>query len=172
MAIRYVFRDSVIAFKEVQKADPQKIGEALEAITVQGGGELTPRAVVDAARAPRHVLHRHFEWDNAKAAEAYRLEQARSIIRSINAEDASIEDESAPAFISISDRSGTSYRRLADVQVSVDLQARVMQSAERDLIAFETRYKALLGVCDLVRKARERLAEERSKAAPQEIRPS
>jgi hypothetical protein len=37
--------------------------------------------VVDYARAPTTELHRHFEWNDSEAAEAYRLVQARQIIR-------------------------------------------------------------------------------------------
>lgn len=46
-------------------------------------GVLTPAAVVDAARDESHPLHDRFEWDDSKAAEAHRLNQARVLIRSV-----------------------------------------------------------------------------------------
>ena len=46
-------------------------------------GRVTPQIVLEAAKNPKHVLHREFEWDNGKAAHRYRLDQARTIIASI-----------------------------------------------------------------------------------------
>lgn len=46
-------------------------------------GELTPALVVDLARDPEHPLHHRFEWDDGKAAEAWRIEQGATLIRSV-----------------------------------------------------------------------------------------
>lgn len=46
-----------------------------------GGKNLTPQAVVKAATNPNNVLHGLFEWNDAVAAEQYRLDQARQLIR-------------------------------------------------------------------------------------------
>lgn len=46
-------------------------------------GALTPPLVVEAARSPQHPLHARFEWDDSIAAEAYRLVQARELIRAV-----------------------------------------------------------------------------------------
>jgi hypothetical protein len=46
-------------------------------------GCLTPTHVVEAARNPKHPLHKDFEWDNTKAAANYRLDQARHLISSV-----------------------------------------------------------------------------------------
>lgn len=44
---------------------------------------LTPETVVDAARNPRSPLHDQFEWDDGAAGEAYRLQQARALIKRV-----------------------------------------------------------------------------------------
>lgn len=161
--MKYVFKqdDGVLTIKAADKADPQKIGEALEAIAQKSGGRLIPAAIVEAARERRHILHRHFEWDDAKAAEAYRLDQARSIVRCIHVDDADTETGRARAFLSIRDRDGTSYRSLSEIMGNAELQSKVLAQAERDLIAFEARYRDLSDVCELVRSARERIAVRR-----------
>lgn len=46
---------------------------------------LTPALVVKAARNPKSPLHSAFEWDDSKAGEMYRLEQARSLIANVRA---------------------------------------------------------------------------------------
>jgi hypothetical protein len=49
-------------------------------------GRITPEAVVAAARDPKSPLHKHFEWDDAAAAVEHRLNQARTLIRSVKVE--------------------------------------------------------------------------------------
>lgn len=46
-------------------------------------GSLTPENVLDASRLKTAVLHNLFNWDDAKAAEHYRLQQARTILNNI-----------------------------------------------------------------------------------------
>lgn len=44
---------------------------------------LTPETVVEAARDPRSPLHDRFQWDDSVAGEAYRLQQARALIKQV-----------------------------------------------------------------------------------------
>ena len=44
---------------------------------------LTPEIVLDEATDPKHPLHPRFEWDDGEAAHRYRLQQAQSMIRSV-----------------------------------------------------------------------------------------
>jgi len=160
--IRYVFKDEPVAILNAKKADPQKIGQALAKIATDGGGRLTPPAVVEAARNPRSPLHRHFEWDDAKAAEAYRLDQARAIIGVIRIEED--DKEPARAFLSVKDPDGVSYRTAAEVSGSLDLQLAVLKQAEKDLDAFQRRYRELQDVCEDVMSAREKVRTRRERA--------
>jgi hypothetical protein len=159
--IRYTFKDDgPVAIKGAVGASPQRIGEELAAVAAASNGHLTPSAVVSAARDPSSAMHRLFEWDDAKAAESWRLEKAREIIRIIRI----AEDEGDPpvrAFLSIGDRGGVSYRTAQEVSNSRDLQLAVLRQAERDLEAWERRYRDIEDICSLVRVARERVAEKR-----------
>ena len=60
-----------------------QVALAIAAIAESNGGRLTPELVVEAARDPASPLHSHFEWDDPKAAAAHRLDQARTLIRSV-----------------------------------------------------------------------------------------
>lgn len=61
---------------------PKAVQEEVELLTEQNNGELTPEIVVSWARSHRtSALYRQFTWDDHKAAELYRLEQAGRIIR-------------------------------------------------------------------------------------------
>lgn len=44
-------------------------------------GEVTPRGLWEAARDVDHPLHDEFEWDDSVAADAWRDEQARRLLR-------------------------------------------------------------------------------------------
>lgn len=167
--IRYVFKDDdMVILRNAKKADPQKIGEALAKISEAEKGYLTPEAVIVAAKSPRHVLHPHFEWDDEAAAHAHRLGQARRLISLIRIEDEATSDI-VPAFHSIADRSGKSYRTAEAVTNSRELQLIVLRQAERELKAFERRYRVLQDVCVHVRAAQEavgrKLAEHETRTA-------
>lgn len=62
------------------KANAQEVGEELEAIQ----GSITPERVVEEARNSFLELHKCFEWDDEKAAEKYRITQARDVLRFIS----------------------------------------------------------------------------------------
>lgn len=158
--IRYVFKEGPVAIKNATKADAQRIGEALAQITTNAGGRLTPEAVIKAAKDKKSPLHQHIEWNDNVAAHAYRMDQARAIIRLIRVEDEETH-ETQPAFISVQD-GGVAYRTSQEVASSRELQLAVLLQAERDLHAFERRYQTLKDVCALIRPAREALAAQRT----------
>ena len=54
--------------------------------SMEVGGRLTAQNVVDEARDPASVLHGHFTWDDSTAADAYRLIEARQLIRRVKLE--------------------------------------------------------------------------------------
>ena len=59
------------------------IYSVLETIRKKNGGNITPGLIVDASRSKTAKLHNEFEWDNKKAGELFRCEQARAVLRSI-----------------------------------------------------------------------------------------
>ena len=162
--ITYTFKDQPLTFKNAKKAKAQSIGKALAAISEAHEGRLTPKAVVMAASDDKNPLHKHFEWDEAEAASRWRERQARDIIAAIHVEDADVEEGTARAFLSIADKGGVSYRQHSEVKASTDLQLAVLMAAERDLGAFERRYRDLNDICDLVRTAKEKVVERRESA--------
>jgi len=59
---------------------------AHELKSLERDGRLLPADVVNAARPTNSPLHPHFDWDDSSAAEKYRLDQARTLIRSVQTE--------------------------------------------------------------------------------------
>jgi hypothetical protein len=58
--------------------DAPIIGKTLEGIFGKFG-QVTPELIVDEARPEKSPLHKHFEWNDKTASEAYRRHQARQI---------------------------------------------------------------------------------------------
>ncbi|MET0530060.1 MAG: hypothetical protein ABW003_17275 [Microvirga sp.] len=169
--IRYYFKEDPAPIQGVtdKEKDAQKIGEALAALARDAGGELRPPRVVMAAKAEDHPLHPHFEWRDRIAANKYRLDQARTLIRVIREDDA-YTGKPVRSFLSVTTKhGGVSYRTVGDVQTSADLQVLVLKAAERDLAAFEARYDELKDVCMLVKAAKSRVRKRRETL---ETRPS
>lgn len=160
--IRYVFREDMLPFMNAKDADPQTIGEALAAVAEAGGGKLTPAAVVENARNPESALHRHFEWNDAAAAEKYRHQQARIIIGCLRVEDIGSNTEPVRAFHSISD-DGAAYRSVQEIRSSGDLQEKLLAAAERDLESFTIRYRVLKDICGIVETAKKAVKAKRTK---------
>jgi len=46
-------------------------------------GLLNPETVVDRARNPNSSLHDHFTWDDTEAAAAFRIQEARALIKNV-----------------------------------------------------------------------------------------
>ena len=63
-------------------ADANRVGNELEAI-YEEHGKLTPPLIVADARNEDRETHKLIEWDDSAAAESYRQEQARYIMRNI-----------------------------------------------------------------------------------------
>jgi hypothetical protein len=61
----------------------QQKKEAIDGIAKANGGVVTPEAVVEAAKNPRHILHEVFDWNDQTAAHQHRLNAARQLISSI-----------------------------------------------------------------------------------------
>jgi len=89
----------------------------LENIANKNGGLLMVDDVLDEARNPKSILHKHFQWDDDKAAEAYRKMQARQLIQKCVVTIEKAPDVPIRAFVSLStdQYEGGGYRLTANV---------------------------------------------------------
>ena len=156
MARMYVFREeSIRTYRNADTADPNTIGRALDRIAAENNGRLETETAIARAQARSHALQRHLTWDNAVAGHKWRLQEMRSIIRSI---EIVLDDEDTEppkrAWVSADDRDGIAYHSVVDeVLTSADLQLAVLRRALRDLQAFRERFNSLREICELVRIA-------------------
>lgn len=150
----WVFRE-VVPLRGAARLDPQRVGEICRKIKEEHR-EKAADALWRAARSPRHYLHKCYEWDTAKAAEAHWRDTSQRIMTSICAVSDD-NDEPAPAFISVSDGGARGYYEPTEIVNSVSLQLAVMKQAARDLSAWQKRYRLLGDLCGDVQKVQAKL---------------
>lgn len=135
--------------KKSKKSHKEKVREELEQLRLNNGGELVaPSAVVEfAKRNKRSALHKEFEWNNTKAAQQYRLEQARHLIRLyVNVVPTENGDIPARMYVSlVSDRrkTGGGYRTLQSVMTNDELRHELLQQALDELQRVRRKYQNL-----------------------------
>lgn len=139
-----------------------KVIKELNRISQENGGLLLPENVVKAAKTKTSPLHKHFEWDNTRAAAEYRLWQARQLI-SVCVQILPGVTEPVSVFTSLStDRSsGGGYRTTVAVCSNAELREQMLQDALHDLNTFQRRYahlRQLTEVFSAIRKAHRRYA--------------
>lgn len=125
----------------LRKADAQVLGEIFERL--KSTGPLTAERVLQEATRQGSVLHRFFEWSDQKAAHAYRLTQARQLLRSIEVviEDAKGKQVPMKAFYSVRDADGQrAYEAMEFVFDTPDLADQVIEQARAQLESWKTRY--------------------------------
>ena len=136
----------------------QIAAERLNAIRKQRG-EITPHAVLDDARNSNSPLHRCFEWDDSKAAEAHRLDQARKLTASIIVAEyeGTKVDRETRAFVHIS--AGTQrYEPIQIAMSSTEMREEVIDRARQEIARWRDRYAAYEEFGDLVTRIDEALA--------------
>jgi hypothetical protein len=121
------------------KVNADVAGQMCEQIEKEKG--LTAQTLLDANRAEGTPLHNEFEWNDSIAAEEYRLQQARHIINCLCIKTESKKEQPVRAFFKISD--AESYENINVIVSSEDKYGRLLDTAMKELIAFETKYSSL-----------------------------
>lgn len=151
----------------------------MEEVRVANGGTLTPNAVVDAATSEESPLHNCFTWDDCEAGKAYRLWQARQLIRvrvvllprdDIPDEELADGPRRDPrpirAYVSlVEDRGSEGYRPVVEVLSDAQRRPALVRQAVGEIAALCKKYEdmGLRELSDIF--AAVRAAEESTKLA-------
>lgn len=133
-------------------------------------GKLMPVDVVKRARSKTSALHRHFVWDDTKAAHEHRLWQARELIVTVQVVFEGTEGREVQKYVSlVPDRQkGGGYRELSAVLTSAKLRGELLQTAFREMAYFRAKYKflrELAEVFDAMLRIEQKLSRKKRKAA-------
>lgn len=145
------------------KIPAQLAGERLGIIRKKAG-RLTPQAVLDDAKLKRSPLHGAFEWRNDKAAEAFRLQQASYLLRSIEIV-VQMRRKNTPepvrAFLNVKTGGKREYSPLATVMNDDELRKQVLKQAIDEIADWKRRYETYSELSTIVRAIDKTLARKK-----------
>lgn len=131
-------------------ADAQKVADEILAI----GSSATTAQILDKARDEQTELHKCFDWNDAEAAEKWRLQQARHIVCNLVIKEKS--DTPRPevrVFFKTDTDSG--YKPTVLIMQDKDEYRKLLDLALAELNSFKVKYKTLVeldGVFDAIDK--------------------
>lgn len=136
-------RGNMSAYKwktpKLYNIDANIVGDELNRIYKEHG-KIEPAVVVEESKPKDAPMHGMFEWDDSKAAQKYREQQARVITANIVTVVDKQKDEYTRAYVHIE----SSYQPIEVVLKSKDKTEELLQSALRELRTFEAKYRNLI----------------------------
>lgn len=130
-----------------------KANKEIERIKRKKG--LSAEAIVQEAKDKNNILHPLFEWDDAKAADKYRLTQAQNITRALVAVDEETGVETRLYFPTIfrspkEARSVTMYDSIENILADPDARGNLLKRALAELESFKRKYSNLEELSDVM----------------------
>lgn len=139
--------------------DAQTAGEYIDGL-YEREGKFTAKRLLEVSKDDDAVLHPCFEWDDEKAAESYRIDQARKIISNIVVVTVKESENNEPqnpltvrAFVNVEEqRYGSEGRFAPTVRALSEKETReiVLNNAKRELISFKNKYSYLSEFADVI----------------------
>jgi hypothetical protein len=136
------------------KVDAQTAGRYLRNLE-ERDGEIKPEVMVDEAKDTEAALHPCFEWDDQKAAENYRVGQAKGVLRNIvvvyQKDDEKEEPLQVRAFVHVkqTDEEESKYIHVETAMSDEILKRQLLESALRELDEFRRKYHGLIELSEL-----------------------
>ena len=145
------------ASKFYKNVDPQVVAEEILAL----GDNPKAKEVLEMARDPNKLTHKLIEWDDAKAAEKYRLDQAGRIISDLHIVEVGLNDKEQPQKISVPLRmfyhleGEEGYRPITKIIQDEDLHKKLLMTAYSELKSFTVKYSNLTELSPVFEAIRE-----------------
>lgn len=120
-----------------------EIQELLNQIAhLSADGKLHPEDVIEHARVPTSPLHSFFTWDDRKAAQRWRLEEARGLIRRYSIVVQQQPIVTTRAFVSLKSARlhGGGYTPIQQILSDRDLYQEMLRNALEELGNVERKY--------------------------------
>jgi len=120
-------------------------------------GSVTAEIVLNEAKKKTSPLHRHFDWDDTKAAMRFRLIQAAELIRKIKVEYIVSESQTVRVRAFHNVHEDESEEQSKGVFVGLDealtvesYRDQLLANCKRDMMAFRSKYAALSEVSAVI----------------------
>lgn len=148
------------AVGSIHKVSAETAADVLEQLEIEG--RLTAADLVDVSRPEDAPLHKEFEWDDAVAAEKFREEQARSVIRHLRI--VYEEEEPHRVYCNI-ERGEANYIPIEKAVQQDDTRKKLLDNAYRELEAFKEKYEELSEMARVITVVDEVLEERKRETA-------
>lgn len=113
-------------------------------------GELDPNILLEKAKDKNNILHKYILWNDKKAAVQYRIEQIKSIIRSVQVIDESSNTQRAFVSVRVAEGCNKSYQPIDTVKTNEYARTILLQQAKRDAEIFMYKYQSLTELCGII----------------------
>ena len=156
--------------------DAQAVGEALEAIRIGNGNKLTPADVVVHATSEDSPLHNAFTWDDSEAANLWRQEEARNLVRHVVVLQSEEDAQPVKAFWSVTvkqddERPETYYQSAAVIHKNPQEYNSALKATLGDLTGAQNSLKQLKQLAPSSERLRVAKASAHVEAAHRVLQP-
>jgi len=134
-------------FASLYKANPQKVADEIAQI----GDTATPAQILDKARDGGTELHKCFEWDDTRAAERWRIQQARHIVCSLVIKETDDDATNKPeirVFYKTDNSSG--YKPTTLILQDKDEYQKLLEKAKAEALSYKRRFEHLAEVDEII----------------------
>jgi len=149
-----------------QPVKAEIVGQVFEEIEKKKG-VVTKELFLEASRPEDSPTHKMFIWDDAIAAEKYRLSISQRIITQLDVEiitETKEEKTFVPAFLNNKkDKEGAEYKNVVVTLQNQETRDIVIERLRRDIEALTERYKMIDELADILQEYADRLKKKEDK---------
>jgi len=133
------------------KVPAQVAGEEIHRLYEEGKSK--PKDIVDASRPEDAPLHPAFEWNDSVAAELFRQEQARNLVRQIVTLEQTESEEPVyvRAFFKI-DTEESTYEPTIVIMNDAEKRKQLLAIAKKELKQFKAKYSTLVELASVFKE--------------------
>lgn len=122
--------------KGLFKADAGECYEEIKSI----GEEVTPQEIVDFAKDKNTELHKCFTWDDTKAANNWRKQEARMVSCNLVVKYVDKDNKKENLRVLVQTERGRSYTPVTRISRDEDKYAEMLRRAKTELSVFKKKY--------------------------------
>lgn len=134
--------------------DPELVGGVVEQIEARDGA-VTRESFLEASRAEDSPTHSMFEWDDAIAAEKFRLNEASKIIGALQIvyDDADGTERSVSGFINVKNEKRAVFKNVVDALSDQESRELIIARLRREVESLIERNRNIEELADILREA-------------------
>lgn len=149
-------RYSWVPGAKIKGVSPQKAGEEIDRLLAKYGQSLKAEQVLEEARSKKSPIHNAFDWNDTTAARAYRLEQARRLLRSVRVVIITPKGSEITTRVTVTtedpEESGRVYSATEYAMSSEKMRNSILRQALAELKAFRHKYATLSELASLFKQ--------------------